>query len=151
VIVIGVVFLVLAALAAVAAVQTGRNVNVHLDGFGVHATTTALWVFCAGAVAMLLLLIALAAFRRAARKARARRRELKQQRAEDALATENYRAQTRAEVKDEVRAEVKEEAKAEHRAEPLDVRDSSPVPANDIPGDDPGFERRYIPGDEPSA
>ncbi len=91
-IVIGLILLVLAALAAVAAVHTGQNVRVHLDGYGVHTTTSVLWVFCAGAVAMLLLVLALAAFARAARRRRIRRRELKAQRADEAAAEENRAA-----------------------------------------------------------
>jgi hypothetical protein len=84
VIVIGAVALVLAALGVVGAVDMGRNVNVTLDGFGVHITTSVLWVFAAGAVAMLLLLISLSALRRGMRKRRAKRRELKQLRRDGA-------------------------------------------------------------------
>ncbi len=156
-IVIGAVFLVLAALGVIAAVVMGRDVQVSLDGFGVNVTTDVLWVFCAGALAMLLLLIALSAFRRAGRRRRAQRRELKQLRAEEALAAEN-RAQPRPEVR------------AEHRADPVDVRDTTDTTdmtdtthttdatvgrtsaeGARVPTDDPGPERRYIPGDEPSA
>jgi uncharacterized membrane protein len=84
VIVIGAVALVLAALGVIGAVDMGRGVNVTLDGFGVHTTTTVLWVFVAGAVAMLLLVISLAALRRGMRKRRAKRRELKQLRRDGA-------------------------------------------------------------------
>jgi hypothetical protein len=122
VIVIGVVFLVLAALGAVAAVDAGRDVDVHLDIFGTHVTVSVLWVFCAGALAMLLLLISLSAFRRAARRRRRQRRELKQLRAEETAAAEN---------------------RAAHREDPVDVRDDHP--GADI---DPEAERRYIPGEE---
>jgi uncharacterized membrane protein len=137
VIVIGAVFLVLAVLGAIAAVVTGRDVDVRLDGFGVNSTTSVLWVFCAGALAMLFLLIALAAFRRAARKRRAQRRELKQLRAEESAAAENRYA----------------EGKASHRDESaLDVRDSDPDGRADtqtVPVDD-GRERRYVAGDDRS-
>lgn len=121
-IVIGVVFLVLAALGVAAAVDAGRDVNVHLDSLGMNTTVSVLWVFCAGAVAMLLLLISLSAFRRAARRRRRQRRELKQLRAEEAAAADN---------------------RAAHREEPVDVRDGRG--AADI---DPEAERRYIPGEE---
>jgi hypothetical protein len=120
VIIIGVVFLVLAALGVAAAIVTGRDVNVHLDGFGVNSTVSVLWVFCAGALAMLLLLIALSAFRRAARRRRAQRRELKQLRAEESAAAES---------------------RALHREDPVDLRDSDAV-------DEVGSERRYVPGDD---
>jgi membrane protein implicated in regulation of membrane protease activity len=123
VIVIGVVFLVLAALGAVAAVDAGRDVDVHLNLFGTNVTVSVLWVFCAGALAMLLLMISLSAFRRAARRRRRQRRELKQLRNEEAAAAEN---------------------KAAHREDPVDVRDGRG--AGDI--DDPEAERRYIPGEE---
>ena len=119
-IVIGVVFLVLAALGVAAAIVTGRDVNVHLDGFGVNSTVSVLAVFCAGALAMLLLLIALSMFRRAARRRRAQRRELKQLRAEETAAAES---------------------RALHREDPVDLRDSDDV-------DEPGPERRYVPGDD---
>jgi hypothetical protein len=126
-IVIGVVFLVLAALGVGAAVEAGRDVNVHLDSFGVSATVSVLWVFCAGALAMLLLLISLSAFRRAARRRRQQRRELKQLRAEEAAAADN---------------------RAAHREDPVDVRDR-PIDGSDLAAaDDPGPERRYVPGDE---
>jgi uncharacterized protein HemY len=120
VIVIGVVFLVLAALGVAAAIVTGRDVNVHLDGFGVNSTVSVLAVFCAGALAMLLLLIALSMFRRAARRRRAQRRELKQLRAEETAAADS---------------------RALHREDPVDLRDSDAV-------DEPGPERRYVPGDD---
>jgi flagellar biosynthesis/type III secretory pathway M-ring protein FliF/YscJ len=140
VIVIGAVFLVLAALAVVAAVVTGRDVRVTLDGFGVHSTTSVLWVFCAGAIAMLLLLLALSAFRRAARRRRNQRRELRQLRAEEALAAENRAAEDR--------------DKGDHRAEStVDVRNSDADETRafgDARAQDPGPERRYVPGDERS-
>ncbi len=47
-IVIGVVFLVLAALGVAAAVDAGRNVDVHLDSLGVNATVSVLWVSAPG-------------------------------------------------------------------------------------------------------
>lgn len=131
-IVIGAVFLVLAALAAVAAVDTARNVDVHLSGFGVDATTTALWVFCAGAATMLALLIALAAFRRAARKSRERRRELKALRESDVD-----------------RDAARDVDAGQHRD--VDVRDDDMVgdgrTAHVVPADD-GRERRYVAGDD---
>jgi membrane protein implicated in regulation of membrane protease activity len=128
VIVIGAVFLVLAALGAVAAVVMGRDVQVHLSGFGVDVTTDVLWVFCAGALAMLLLVIALSAFRRAVRRRRNQRRELKQLRAEEAAAAE---------------------ARAAQGGGAVDVREPDAAHANhrsDV--DDPGPERRYVPGEE---
>ena len=129
-IVIGAVFLVLAVLGAVAAVVTGRDVDVRLDGFGVTSTTTVLWVFCAGALAMLFLVLALSSFRRAARRRRAQRRELKQLRAEESAAAET---------------------RAAHRDEPLDVRDSvdGRAETQTVPVDD-GRERRYVAGDDRS-
>ena len=136
-IVIGAVFLVLAALAAVAAVVTARDVSVHLSGFGVDATTTVLGVFCAGAVAMLLLVLSLAAFRRAARKSRARRRELKQLRSDEATAPE-----TRDDAMDR---------DSIHRDGDVNLRNER-VPAGDagahVAHVDDGRERRYVAGDE---
>ena len=126
-IVIGVVFLVLCALGVGAAVDAGRDVNVHLDSFGVSATVSVLWVFCAGALAMLLLLISLSAFRRAARRRRNQRRELKALRAEEAAAAES---------------------RAAHREDPVDVRDRPVDGGTDASTDDPGPERRYVPGEE---
>jgi type VI protein secretion system component VasK len=135
VIVIGAILLVLAVLAVIAAVVTGRDVNVHLDGFGVHSTTTVLWVFCAGAVTMLLLALSWSAFRHAARRARMRRRELKQLRAEEAAAADNRAAHR--EVED---------------GRDLDVRDSADgttastgAHAGSV---DDGHERRYVAGDD---
>jgi flagellar biosynthesis/type III secretory pathway M-ring protein FliF/YscJ len=128
VIVIGAVFLVLAALGVAAAVVTGRDVNVHLDGFGVNSTVSVLWVFCAGALAMLFLLIALAAFRRAARRRRAQRRELKQLRSEESAAA------------------AAAETRAAHREDPVDLRDGEAVDDSRTL-DDPGPERRYVPGE----
>jgi len=121
--VIGVVFLVLAALAVAAAISTGRDVNVQLDGYGVSATTSVLWIFCAGAIAMLCLVIALSAFRRAGRRRRARRRELKQLRAEE--------SETAA-------------IRAAHRDDAVDVRDDQPTAMVS----EPGPERRYVPDDD---
>jgi hypothetical protein len=134
VIVIGAVFLVLAALAAVAAVVMGRDVEVHLHGFGVDVTTDVLWVFCAGAVAMLLLVIALSAFRRAARRRRNQRRELKALRAEEAAAAEARAAQGGRD--------------AAAAADPVDVREPDGAHAYRGDADDPGPERRYVPGEE---
>lgn len=123
-IVIGVVFLVLAALAVIGAVVTGRDVNVHLSGFGVDSTTTVLWVFCAGAATMLFLALSWSSFRRAARRARMRRRELKQLRAEEAEAGAHRDVDMRdRELMD-------------------DTRTASVVPADD------GRERRYVAGDD---
>jgi hypothetical protein len=130
VIVLGAIFLVLAALATVAAVDTARDVNVHLNGFGVDATTTALWVFCAGAATMLLLLLALAAFRRAARKSRARRRELKQLRSEDAATARDV------DLRD---------SEGEHRAEDVPAHAG---PGAYVAGADDGRERRYVADDD---
>ena len=81
-IVIGAVLLVLAALAAPQPSGPGATCKSTSTGFGVDSTTNVLWVFCAGAVAMLLLVLALAAFRRGARRRRAKRRELEARRAE---------------------------------------------------------------------
>ncbi len=134
-IVIGVVLLVLAALAVIAAVVTARDVNVHLSGFGVDSTTTALWVFCAGAVTMLLLALALSAFRRAARRARMRRRELKQRRAEDAAAADNRAAHR--ELDDERGVDVRDRQDADDGASPAAVGSV-----------DDGHERRYVAGDD---
>jgi type II secretory pathway pseudopilin PulG len=106
----------------------GRDVQVHLSGFGVDVTTDVLWVFCAGALAMLLLVIALSAFRRAVRRRRNQRRELKQLRAEEAAAAE---------------------ARAAQGGGAVDVREPDAAHANhrsDV--DDPGPERRYVPGEE---
>jgi len=128
VIVIGAVFLVLAALAAVAAVDTTRNVDVHLSGFGVDATTTALWVFCAGAATMLALVIALAAFRRAARRSRERRRELRQLRETDTGRDADVGLHRDVDVRDGDAAG--------------DGRTAHVVPADD------GRERRYVAGDD---
>ncbi len=158
-IVIGLILLVLAALAAVAAVHTGQNVRVHLDGYGVHTTTSVLWVFCAGAVAMLLLVLALAAFARAARRRRIRRRELKAQRAEEAAAEENRAAENRtAEARAaEARAGEAQAAEAPPASvgatrvdQAVDVRQADAAqPAHAYSEvDDPGPERRYVPGDE---
>jgi uncharacterized membrane protein len=153
VILIGLVLLVLVALAAVAAVHTGQNVRVHLDGYGVHTTTSVLWVFCAGAVAMLLLVLALAAFARAARRRRLRRRELKAQRAEEAAAEESRAADARA-AQDRAPEPHQTEAAAVaptpvDRAQPVDVREGEPGPAaHAYQAEDPGPERRYVPGDE---
>jgi uncharacterized membrane protein len=152
VILIGLVLLVLVALAAVAAVHTGQNVRVHLDGYGVHTTTSVLWVFCAGAVAMLLLVLALAAFARAARRRRLRRRELKAQRAEEAAAEENRAADARA-AQDRAPEPHQTEAPGAPtpvgRAQPVDVREGEPSPAaHAYHAEDPGPERRYVPGDE---
>ncbi len=142
-IVIGVVLLVLAALAAVAAVHSGQHVQVHLNGYGQHLTTSVLWVFCAGAVAMLLLVLALALFARSARRGRMRRRELKAQRAEEAAAQSRQAEARQAEARV---AETPANA-------PLDVRDQEPAPAAHAAhaygdADDPGPERRYVPGED---
>lgn len=128
-IVIGAVFLVLAALAAVVAVDTARDVNVHLSGFGVDATTTALWVFCAGAGTMLVLLLALAAFRRAARKSRARRRELRQLRSDEAAAARDVDLRER----------------EDGRADEVPAHSS---PSAYVSGAEDGRERRYVADDE---
>jgi uncharacterized membrane protein len=136
VIVIGVVLLVLAAIGIAAAISMGRDMNVHIDGWGIHVDTTVLWVFVAGAVAMLLLLMALGAFRRAARRRMRQRRELKQLRAEEALAAEE-------------RTRNEERARTEDRSgDAVDVRDPEGVHAYRGEADDPGPERRYVPGDE---
>jgi type VI protein secretion system component VasK len=134
VIVIGAILLVLAVLAVIAAVVTGRDVNVHLNGFGVHSTTTVLWVFCAGAVTMLLLALSWSAFRYAARRARMRRRELKQLKADEAAAADN-----RAAYRDD-------------DARGVDIRDtadgstaSTGAHASSV---DDGHERRYVAGDD---
>ena len=119
-IVIGAVALVLAALGVIGAVDMGRNVNVTLDGFGLHITTSVLWVFASGAVAMLLLMIALGALRRGMRKRRAKRRELKQLRRDGAAAHSMDAGPG-----------------AVHEPGTLDLRE-----------DDPSSERRYTPGDE---
>ena len=129
-IVLGAIFLVLAALATVAAVDTARDVNVHLNGFGVDSTTTALWVFCAGAVTMLLLLLALAAFRRAARKSRARRRELKQLRSDETATARDV------DVRD---------SEGGHRAEEVPAHAG---PSTYVAGADDGRERRYVAEDD---
>jgi type VI protein secretion system component VasK len=136
VIVIGAVLLVLAVLAVIAAVDTGRDVNVHLNGFGVDSTTTVLWVFCAGAVTMLLLALSWSAFRWAARRARMRRRELKQLKADEAAAADNRAAHRDADDGRDV-----------------DVRDRhgydddvvTPAQAGTV---DDGHERRYVAGDD---
>jgi type VI protein secretion system component VasK len=133
VIVIGAVLLVLAVLAVIAAVVTGQDAKVHLDGFGVNSTTTALWVFCAGALTMLLLALAWSAFRWAARRARERRRELKQLRADEAAAADNRAAHR--EVDDGRDMDVRDE-----------VRDT-PTGARAGSVDD-GHERRYVAGDD---
>jgi membrane protein implicated in regulation of membrane protease activity len=146
VIVIGAVFLVLAALAAVAAVVMGRDVTVHLHGFGVDVTTDVLWVFCAGAVAMLLLVIALSAFRRAARKRRNQRRELKALRAEEAAAAETRAAQGGREV--DASSDGSPSGSAAAPSHAVDVRETEGAHAYRRDGDDPGPERRYVPGEE---
>jgi uncharacterized membrane protein len=126
-IVIAAVAIVLAAIAAVAAVVMGRDATVHLSGFGLHVTTTVLWVFVAGAVAMLLLMIGLAALRRGMRRQRAKRRELRELRREQAqTSAADSRTGTHA-ADDPV----------------VDVRD----PARAAPDEDPSTERRYVPGD----
>jgi hypothetical protein len=140
VIVIGAILLVLATLGVIAAVVTGRDVKVHLSGFGVDSTVTVLWVFCAGALTMLCLALAWSSFRRAARRARMRRRELKQLRAEEATAAEN-RASHR-EVDDG----------RDLDGQDLDVRDrhehvGEPTPAHVGTVDD-GHERRYVAGED---
>jgi ABC-type nickel/cobalt efflux system permease component RcnA len=135
VIVIGAILLVLAALGVIAAVVTGGDVNVHLSGFGVDSTTTVLWVFCAGALTMLFLALAWSSFRRAARRARMHRRELKQLRAEEATAADN-RASHR-EVDDGRDLDVRD--RHEHADEP------SPAHVGTV---DDGHERRYVAGED---
>jgi hypothetical protein len=137
VIVIGAVLLVLAALAVIAAVVTGRDVNVHLSGFGVDSTTTVLWVFCAGAATMLFLALAWSSFRRAARRARMRRRELKQLRAEEAAAADNRAAHR----------EVDDGRDVDVRDPQAYGDDPDPSPAHVGTVDD-GHERRYVAGDD---
>ena len=158
-IVIGAVLLVLAALAAIAAVVTGRNVQVHLNGFGVDSTTNVLWVFCAGAVAMLLLVLALAAFRRGARRRRAKRRELEARRAEELAAaeargaaggqvapTDSPAAAGSSRSADSTTTVDSPPAVDSSRA--VDVREPEGAHAYRGEGDDPGPERRYVPGEE---
>jgi uncharacterized membrane protein len=139
-ILIGLVLLVVVALAAVAAVHTGQDVRVHVDGYGQHVTTSVLWVFVAGAVAMLLLVLALAAFARAARRRRMRRRELKAQRADEAAAEEQRAADARA-------ADARHAEARETEAPGAPVAATSAAHAYQA-DDDPGPERRYVPGDE---
>src|SRR6185437_728690 len=149
--VIGVVLLVLAVLGAIAAVDVGRDVRVTLDGFGVHSTTSVLWVFCAGALAMLLLLLALAAFRRAGRRRRIRRREEKQLRADEAAAAEAREAELRAEGAREAEARAAQGSTTQTagtETAPVDVRDAEGAHAYRSNPDDPGPERRYVPGEE---
>lgn len=140
-IVVGAVFLVLAALAVMAAVATGRDANVHLSGLGVDSTTTVLWIFCAGAATMLFLALAFGAFRRAARQARMRKRELKQLRAEESAAADSRAAHREA-----------DDSLSSGSGRGVDVRDGphhddEPSPATVGTVDD-GRERRYVAGDD---
>ena len=132
----------------------GRDVQVHLSGFGVDVTTDVLWVFCAGAVAMLLLVIALSAFRSAARDGgansaasskRSGPRKPPQPRPGPRRAARPSRRRARA--RRPAQASTPSSGPA-NTSGAVDVREPEGAHAYRGDVDDPGPERRYVPGEE---
>jgi uncharacterized integral membrane protein len=77
VIVLAVILLVVVAVLVVLALTSGTTQDLRYDTFAGSFSTSALWVFVAGAVAGVLALFALSLLRRGTRRRVARRREIK--------------------------------------------------------------------------